>query len=321
MYKGKKIALVVPAYNEERLIVPTLTHVPRLVDKIYAVNDGSTDKTKAVIKRLARKDKRIILVDHGKNKGLGQAIITGYLRSAEDKNFITVVVGGDYQMDLSEVKKFLDPIIAGKADFTKGNRFLYSKRIREDMPKTRIFGNASLSFLTKLATGYWKIFDSNDGYTAIKTEFIPLVDWDTATKGYGYNGDWMAMFNLLNMRIMDIPRRPIYLKGERQSQIKVGRYTARVLPRLIYRFLWRLKEKYILQDFHPLILFYVLSFILIPLGILYGLLIIYSKLLFNVVTGSTTIFTALLLIIGFQSLFFAMFFDMEDNRSLCVRKK
>lgn len=316
MYRGKRIAVVLPAYNEEKLIKPTIENVPNYFDEIIVVNDGSKDNTEAVVSSF--KDKRITLINHNPNKGLGQSIITGYLHSSKKNNDITIVVGADFQMDLVEAKKFLDPIIDGKADFTKGNRFLYSKNIREDMPRVRFIGNSLLSFITKLASGYWKIFDSNDGYTAIKKEVIDAVDWTTATKRYGYNGDWMALFNIKNVRIMDIPRRPIYLKGERQSQIKIGRYIMKVAPKLLYRFFWRLKEKYIMRDFNPLVLFYFMGLLLVPAGLIIGIYMLIGEMLgYNVATGPMAILCVLFLLIGFQSFVFALMFDMNDNVKLC----
>jgi glycosyltransferase involved in cell wall biosynthesis len=316
MYKNKRIALVVPAYNEQRLIKPTLENVPSLIDRVYAVEDGSTDKTFSVIQSIMKKDKRIMILKHKKNMGLGHAIITGYLKSYEDKNDITVVVGGDYQMDLSEVKNFLDPIIDGTADFTKGNRFLYSESIADKMPLMRIIGNTSLSFITKLSTGYWKIFDSNDGYTAISLDALGRIDWSKAWKWYGYNGDWMARFNVANIRIKDIPRRPIYLKGERQSQIKIIKYMSRVGPHLTRMFFWRLKRKYLYRDFHPLVLFYAMSFLVLVFGFIAGINIILARIFSWSLSGNFVILCALCLILGFQSFGFAILFDLQANEKL-----
>ncbi|MBW2990854.1 glycosyltransferase family 2 protein [Candidatus Woesearchaeota archaeon] len=316
MYRKNKIGLVVPAYNEQRLIKPTLKSAPMLVDRIYVVNDGSTDRTASVVKKIKQRDRRIVLINHKKNMGLGQAIITGYRKAYEDKMDITVVVGGDYQMDLKEVKKFLDPIINGTVDFTKGNRFLYTEKMRKRMPFTRLLGNTMLSFITKMATGYWKIFDSNDGYTAISREALGKVNWKKAWKWYGYNGDWMARFNVANIRIKDIPRRPIYLEGERQSQIRIGKYIFRVAPHLTRMFFWRLKKKYLIKDFHPLVLFYMLSFVLVLLGLIVAINIIVAKLAGDSISGNLAILCALLLIIGFQSFGFAILFDLQINEKL-----
>ena len=331
MYHNLKIALVIPAYNEQRLIKPTLKYVPKTVDRVYVVNDCSTDKMREVVQRLAKKDKRIHLLNHKKNMGVGQAIITGYKQAAKDKYDVMVVVGGDYQMDLADLDNFLEPIHKGEADYVKGNRFMidYKQQFKNKnteqgsafkvMPRQRFFGNSTLTFIAKFASGYWKIFDTQDGYAAITREAVEQIDWDKhALKGYGYVGDWLAMFNVYNLRIKDVPRRAIYLKGERQSQIKIGRYIRKVFPRMIKSFFWRIKNKYIYQDFHPLILFYLLGFILLPLGIILGIyLVIKWIVLFPVdISGTKAVLSALCIIMGTQFLLFAMLFDMQANEKL-----
>ena len=159
MYKNLKVSLVIPAYNEEKLIVPTLNKVPDTIDKVYVVNDCSTDGTEKVVRSLMKKDKRIELVNHEKNKGVGQGIITGYMRSADENYDIAVVIGGDDQMDLKDLPAFLEPIYKKEADYTKGNRFLHGSAF-EIMPKKRFFGNSVLSLMAKMASGYWKVFDT-----------------------------------------------------------------------------------------------------------------------------------------------------------------
>ncbi len=320
MYNHRKIAVVIPAYNEQKLIIPTLKNVPSYFDNIYVINDGSKDATEKKVKsyRKRNSDKRIKIINHIENKGLGQAIITGYKKASEENNKIIFVVGGDFQMDLSEAERFITPLISNEADFTKGNRFMYSKNIKEDMPRIRLIGNSLLSLMTKFASGYWKIFDSNDGYTAIRKEALDRIDWTTATKGYGYNGDWMALFNLANIRIKDIPRRPIYLKGERQSQIKIVKYMMKVAPRLVYRFFWRIRKKYLSMNFHPLALFYLFGFLLLPPGLLLGIYLITKWIIYYpiAIPGTKAILATLLMIMGTLFLLFALLLDVQDNEKL-----
>ncbi|MEM4267930.1 MAG: glycosyltransferase family 2 protein [Candidatus Woesearchaeota archaeon] len=319
MYKKNRIAVIIPAYNEEKLIIPTLRNVPSYFDRIYVVDDGSKDHTRQRVLNYRKKfDRRIKLVSHERNKGLGEAIITGYKVAAKDKNDVIFVVGGDFQMDLSEAEKFIIPIINNEVDFVKGNRFLYSKNIKEDMPFVRFAGNSILSLLTKFATGYWKIYDSNDGYTAIKREVIEKIDWDSAYKKYGYNGDWMALFNLANVRIKDVPRRPIYLKGERQSQIRIGKYIITVAPRLLYRFFWRIKKKYLSYNFHPLALFYFIGFIIFSFGFFLGIYLLIRAIKYypDPVPGTKAILASMFLIMGTLFLLFALLLDVQDNEKL-----
>ncbi|MBS3097300.1 glycosyltransferase family 2 protein [Candidatus Woesearchaeota archaeon] len=314
MYKGKKVSLVIPAHNEQKLIKPTLENVPDSIDKIYVIDDGSTDSTVSVVKEIVGKDKRIELIQHEKNKGVGQAIITGYKKSSKDGYDITVVIGGDNQMDLKDLPNFLEPIIKGEADYTKGNRFLLGGNAYTEMPGKRFFGNSMLSFITKMASGYWKIFDTQDGYTAITKEAIDRVDWKKAWKGYGYVGDWLVLFNVYNLKVKDVPRRAIYLEGERQSQIKIWKYIIKVGPRMANRFFYRMKMKYFFQDFHPLIFFYLAGMVLLPVGFIMGLWLVWTRLRVGSISGTTAILCALFIIIGIQLLLFGMLFDMEQNK-------
>ena len=275
-----------------------------------------------------KNDKRIVGIRHKKNKGVGQAIITGYKEAVMLGYDVAVVIGGDNQMDLNDLPNFLEPIASKEADYVKGNRFMfdYSQKYNNTvegsafkvMPSQRFFGNSILSFIVKWASGYWKIFDTQDGYTAITRQAIEKIDWRKAWKGYGYVGDWLALFNVYNLRVKDVPRRAIYLKGERQSQIKIGRYILKVLPRMIRCFFSRMKHKYIFQDFHPLVLFYFLGFSLLPLGILLGIYIFIKWMIYFPIdiSGTKAVLVALFIITGIQSLFFAIWFDMQANEYL-----
>ncbi|TSA53756.1 MAG: glycosyltransferase family 2 protein, partial [Planctomycetaceae bacterium] len=187
MYRDKKVSLVIPAYREEKLIKPTLSSVPDIIDKIYVVDDCSPDNQNEVILQCVKEDPRIKLLKHETNQGPGGAIITGYLESSKDGYDIAVVVGGDHQMPLDEVENFLNPIIDGKADYTKGNRFMLSKveDTLEKMPKMRLIGNWIITALTKIASGYYKTMDVVDGYTAISKRAIDIINWSHAWKRYG----------------------------------------------------------------------------------------------------------------------------------------
>lgn len=314
MYREKKIALVIPAYNEARLIKPTLEAVPDLVDRIYVVNDASTDATATIVEELSQHDSRIALISHEKNCGPGKGIITGYKKSAAEGYDIAVVVGGDNQMPLDQMPHFLDPLIDGEADYTKGNRFIFLPDTLQKMPKTRLLGNIIITGLTKISSGYYKIMDVVDGYTAITKRVIDLINWDKAWKGYGYPMDFLIRLNAYGFKVKDIPRSSIYLKGERQSQIKGLRYALKVAPMLLRGFFWRLITKYIYRDFHPLVFFYFAGIALFPFGILYGFYLVYQQLAGIGVSGPRAILCALSLIMGLQFLLFAMLFDMQESQ-------
>ena len=172
-------------------------------------------------------------------------------------------------------------------------------------------------FLTKFASGYWKLFDTQDGYTAISKELIDRVDWSRAMVGYGYVSDFLILLNVYNARVKDVPRRAIYLPGERQSQIKIIRYMLKVGPRVIRKFFWRLNNKYFFQDFHPLLFMYYFGILSLLAGTIFAL-----KILYNGITGAVSenqaILATLLLVSGLQFFLFAVFFDLETNKHLCV---
>jgi glycosyltransferase involved in cell wall biosynthesis len=313
MYKDRKISLVIPAYREEKLIRPTLENVPQLIDRVYVVDDRSPDNQNEVILDCAKRDPRIVLLKHEVNQGPGGAIITGYLKSNEDGFDIAVVVGGDYQMPLEQVANFLDPLIEDRADYTKGNRFLIEGNVFEDMPKIRQLGNALISLITKIASGYYRVYDVVDGYTAISRHAISMINWKKAWKRYGYPMDFLIRLNAYGLRVLDIPRRAIYLKGERQSQIKGFNYFVKVSPMLLRGFFWRLFKRYLLRDFHPLLPFYLSGIILFPAGLIWSCYLLWRQFTGWGVSGPQATLSALMLIIGFFSIGFAMLMDMSNN--------
>ncbi len=313
MYKNKKISLVIPAHNEERLIVPTLEGVPETIDRVYVIDDASQDSTCAVVEGYAEKDARVVLLRHEKNKGVGAAIITGYLQSSEDGYDIAVVVGGDNQMPLEVVEDMIEPVASGEVDYAKGNRFLMPQVGLDGMPWTRFIGNALISIMTKMASGFYKIYDVVDGYTAISKRAIDMIDWGKAWKGYGYPMDFLVRLNAYGLRVKDVPRRAIYLEGERQSQIKGVDYALRVTPMMVRGFFWRLLSKYLVRDFHPLLFFYLFGLFLLPLGVLYGAFLIYQQFTGEGVTGPRSVVCALMIIMGIQFLLFAMLYDMQES--------
>ncbi|MFA5778938.1 MAG: glycosyltransferase family 2 protein [Elusimicrobiota bacterium] len=312
MHRDKKIALVIPARNEEKLILQTLNNIPEYVDGIFVINDGSTDSTGKLVENYS--NKKVKLLTHKKCLGPGAAIITGYKKSIEENFDIVVVCGGDNQMPLDQMTDLINPIIEGKADYTKGNRFMEGGERLSDMPLTRIFGNTIISLLTKIASGYYEIFDVVDGFTAINKKALTAINWDKAWKKYGYPMDFLVRLNIHRCVAIDIPRRAIYLSGVRQSQIKGFSYALRVSPMLLKNFFYRLYKRYLIGDFHPLIFMYVSGLILMCSGFSVGLYIIIVKVNGQMPTGATAILSALLMIFGGQSFLFGMLFDMMEGK-------
>ena len=313
MISEKKIGVVVPAYNEGKLITKTLTTMPKFVDHMIVVNDGSKDDTRERILECRDKDSRILLYDHEVNKGLGQSLIDGYLKAAEMEIDVIAIMAGDAQMDPDDLEDVVTPVVNGETDYVKGCRLL-EYDVKEKMPGYRLFGNNVLTLLTKFATGYWHIVDPQCGYTAISLEALKHIPIETMIKGYGYNAHILYMLNMQNYRVLDKKVKPVY--GEEVSKIKLGKYIWNVSRLLLKLFFSRIGKKYLLMDFNPLALFYILAMICFPLALFFfiRMIVIYaSQLIMPSTTLTLLVFTSLM---GMQSLFFAMWMDMEDNKRL-----
>ena len=314
MYRDKIIAVIVPAYNEETLIGKVLKTVPAFVDRIVVVDDASNDGTGEVVKTCQKEDSRIVYLRHPKNEGVGGAIATGYRWARDNEISISVVMAGDAQMDPKDLSNVLDPVANGEVDYSKGNRLFTGKAWRI-IPKTRYLGNAVLSFLTKIASGYWHVADSQSGYGAVSLKVLKTIDLDGVYKRYGMPNDFLVKLNVYHFRVRDVSVNPVYGIGER-SGIRISKVIFTLSFLLLKLFLWRLKEKYIIRDFHPLILFYSLGFILTPLGFVFGCYLLIYRLFIGPVAATSALLAAFFAISGLQSLFFAMWFDMEYNKEL-----
>ena len=311
MFDDKKVAVVVPAFNEEGLVGSTVSTIPAFVDKIYVVDDGSTDAT---VERAEGADERVEVISHEKNEGVGAAIVTGYRRSAADEYDVTCVMAADGQMDPDDLEMLVRAIASNECDYAKANR-LFTGQAWQLIPKTRYLGNAVLSFLTKIASGYWHVADSQSGYTAVNLETIRMVDLERVYRRYGFPNDLLVHLNVWNRRVRDYPSRPIYGVGER-SGIRLRKVIPRISWLLLKGFFWRMGQKYVIRDFHPLILFYMLGILLFGVGILLGIVEVALRFAGNPITSATIVLVALLVISGLQLLLFAMWFDMESNKDL-----
>jgi hypothetical protein len=223
-------------------------------------------------------------------------------------------MAGDAQMDPQDLPKLLDPVVGGEVDYSKGNRLFTGKAWRI-IPKNRYLGNAILSFLTKIASGYWHVADSQCGYSAVTLEVLKTINLDSIYKRYGMPNDLLAKLNVYQFRVTDVPVNPIYGIGER-SGIKIYKVIFTLSFLLLRLFLWRLKEKYIIRDFHPLVLFYLMGFVLTPIGVVFGFYLLILRFFVGPVAATSALFAAFFTISGLQSLFFAMWFDMEYNKEL-----
>jgi glycosyltransferase involved in cell wall biosynthesis len=310
--EGKRVAVVVPALDEERLVVETLRGVPELVDRIYVVDDASTDGTAQAA--VTSGDPRVELIRHERNLGVGAAIAAGYRRALENAFDVTCVMAADNQMDPSELAALVEPVARGEVEYAKANR-LSSGEAWTVIPRTRFFGNAMLSLLTKIASGYWHVADSQAGYTAISLAALRRLDLPRLYPRYGFPNDMLVHLNVQNARVRDVPSRPIYDVGE-DSGIRLRSVVPRISWLLFKGFWWRLAQKYVIRDFHPLVFFYAFGTLMTLVGVVLGLIEVGLRIAGNAITPATIVLVAVLLIAGLQLTLFAMWFDMEANKDL-----
>lgn len=314
MYEGHSLCAVVPAHNEETQIGKVIETMPEYVDRIVIVDDVSTDRTREVVREHADENERVVLICHRENQGVGGAIASGYRHAREHDFDLAVVMAGDGQMDPKDLPALLEPVVHDGVDYSKGNRLITGEAYRK-IPKVRYFGNAFLSLLTKIASGYWHVADSQSGYTVIGKRALHLIDWDKMYKRYGQPNDLLVRLNIYNLRVRDVPTEPVYNIGEK-SGIRIRKVVFTIGWLLVKMFFWRMKEKYVIRDFHPLVFFYTLG----------GFFSVATFFLFLrvflrwVIVGQIPAINALAAFFSFTSasmfVLFAMWFDMETNKEL-----
>ena len=266
MYAGKKVIVVIPCYNVERHIREVISSMPDYVDEIIAVDDAATDGTWEELKRTT--DARLTVLRHRRNRGLGGAMKTGMKKALEKDADIMVKVDGDGQMDASRMTSLLDPIKEGRCDYAKGNR-LYSAADRRGMPLPRLFGNLGFSFLTKAATGYWRLMDPQNGYIAVSRNILSRINLRRIAKNYFFENSMLIEASINNARIAEVQMPSIY--GDEVSGIKVEKIVFQFPWQLLKGFARRIVIKNILRDLSPFVIFLFLGLALMIPGGAFGL--------------------------------------------------
>ncbi|AIN18723.1 glycosyltransferase [Yersinia kristensenii] len=262
-----KIAVVIPSYRVKNHILGVLNGIGDCVDKIYVVDDCCPDGSGNFVKE-NNTDDRVTILYNNINLGVGGAVMNGYISALADGMDIVVKIDGDGQMDPALIPKFIAPIIAGDADYTKGNRFFNLDKITK-MPKIRLFGNAILSFMTKLSSGYWDLFDPTNGYTAIHCEVISQLPLDKISKRYFFESDILFRLNIIKAVAIDIPMEAKY--EDEESNLKISRIVGDFLFKHTRNFFKRVFYNYYLRDMS-------LASIELPIGL--------SFFLFGVIVGA-----------------------------------
>lgn len=318
MFEGKTVAVVVPCYNEESQIGRVLETIPDFVDCAIVVDDASSDRTGEVVRQVLAENERlrdlVVLIEHEKNSGVGAAIRTGYEEAVRRRMAVTAVMAGDGQMDPKQLRLLVAPVACGQADYAKANR-LYYRRAWEIMPRRRYLGNAFLSMLNKIASGYWHVADSQTGFTVISLRALEMIELDGLYPRYGYPIDMLVRLNIYDLVVMDVPLRPVYNVGE-QSKMRLWKVIPTMTWLVFRRFCWRMWRKYVVHDFHPLVLFYLGGMFLILAGLVLFVRMIWMWAVTGGIPPINALAWAFCVISSMQLCLFAMWFDMERNKDL-----
>lgn len=316
MFEGKTIGVSVPAYKCPHLLGRVVETMPDFIDRIYLVDDKSPDDTLAVARALeAKHPQKVCVIAREKNGGVGAAIASGYRKALDENIDVVVVMAGDAQMDPDDLPRLLTPVCRGEADYTKGNRLAYGAAWNM-IPKVRYFGNSALSLLTKIASGYWHVADSQTGYTAITRLALERIVPEKIYPRYGMPNDVLIRLNTYGFRVRDVKIRPVYNVGEK-SGIKL-RKVLFTIPWVLFRGFWRrMFWKYVIFDFHPLVFFYTFGLGLFTLGGVSGAVFAAMRVFGGAhIAMTSALMSALLFLSGMQLLLFAMWFDMDSNKHL-----
>lgn len=264
--KNYRVAAVIPSYKVKSHILSVIEAVGPEVWRIYIVDDACPEGSGAYV-ALQTSDPRVIVLHHEVNQGVGGAVITGYKRAIKDGADVIVKIDGDGQMDPTLIVNFVWPIITGQADYTKGNRFFDLEKVRE-MPVIRLFGNTVLSFMTKLSSGYWDLFDPTNGYTAIHAKVASRLPLHKISKRYFFETDILFRLNTIRAVVMDVPMDAKY--ANEISNLKISRVVGEFFLKHIRNFMKRIFYSYYLRDMSVASLELPLGLMLIIFGVFFG---------------------------------------------------
>lgn len=277
MYEGRSVAVIIPAYNEEHHVADVIASMPEFVDRIYAVDDASTDGTWAEISAIAAELnrevtdgsdpylRRVVPIRHEHNRGPGGAVITGYEHALADGIDVTAVMDGDGQMNPADLDRIVDPVATGAADYAKGNR-LHRRSDRNAMSRWRLFGNAILTLLTRSASGYWEMSDPQNGYTAISRETLSKLPLERLYERYGFLNDLLVHLNYNRERVVDVSHASKY--GDETSGIRYRTFVPGLSGLLARRFVERVTRMYLVRSFHPIVVCYPAGLLVCVMGFL-----------------------------------------------------
>lgn len=313
-----RIAVVIPCYKVTNFIVDVVSRIGPEVERIYAVDDccpeGSGDFIESHVT-----DSRVRLLRNPVNKGVGGAVMTGYRQALEDGMDIVVKVDGDGQMDPALIPLFINPLVAGEADYAKGNRFFSASAVRS-MPRLRLFGNAMLSFMTKFSSGYWSIFDPTNGYTAIHARALGALDLRTISERYFFETDMLIRLGDLRAVVVDVPMRAVY--GDEVSGLKISAILGEFLRKHIKATIRRFTYLYLMRDFNIASLNLIIGTILMIFGVIFGGIEWVISVRSGIPASTGTVMLSVLPIIaGLQMLLFFLGYDIAAEPKKPVQRQ
>ena len=309
MLDNKKIAVAIPAYNVAAQIGGVISAMPACIDRIYVIDDASPDDLAERVQRIA--DPRVILVRHRKNLGVGGATVTGMREAIAAGYDIVVKCDGDGQMDPADIPRLLQPLLDGTADHAKGSRFHHFRALNQ-MPKWRFVGNVGLTFLTKLASGYWNVLDPVNGFLATRSEMLASIRLSQVSPRYFFETDLLIRLNIVGARVADVPLPARY--GDEKSTLSVPRALFTFPPRLIAGMIRRVFWRYLFYDVSPIAIFAALSAIFMGFGVGYGTYQWTRHFLSGLSTPiGTVMLAAVPFILGFELLLQAIVLDIQNT--------
>lgn len=314
MYRKLETAVVIPCYNEEKMITQTIKKIPEYIDHIIAVNDASTDNTIGVLKKLKKQYSKLIIVDNKVNQGVGGALIAGYDYAIKNTKATAIgIVAGDDQFDSSYLKAMLDDFIDQSADYVKASRFFHREAFKT-MPKYRQFGNIFISLLTKFSTGYYSITDITNGCGWLRREIIEKVDFSIVEKRYDYETSMLTALSIANAKVIDHAVPAHY--GDEKSTIKLIPTAWRNLKAVWKGFWRRIYYKYVLYGFHPVALFLFTGMFFLIISLLLAIFLLYVKLFAHQSPTAGSVMLAVLpFILGIQLTLTALIIDVSNENN------
>jgi dolichol-phosphate mannosyltransferase len=307
-----RIAVVIPCYRVSHQIASVIARIGPECSAIYAVDDCCPEKSGDTIEAVCR-DPRLLVIRHEANKGVGGAMVTGYRAALADGADVVVKIDGDGQMDPALLPRFIAPILAGRADYVKGNRF-YRLEDLQDMPRVRVLGNLALSFLTKLSSGYWSLFDPNNGYVAIDARVLANLPLGKIAERYFFESDMLFRLNSLRARVLDLPMQATY--EDEHSSLNPLRMVPHFLRRHLTNMLKRLFYSYFLRDFSAASVELVAGTLLMLFGVVFGAITWVTNAQAGVLTPTGSVMLAVLpILLGLQFLLAFLNYDITNAPS------